>query len=43
MAMFEMEVFEKGLSDERRTELIDEIAKKIVSMGILRRGRMWRG
>jgi len=34
MAMFEMEVFEKGLSDERRTELIDEIAKKIVSMGM---------
>jgi len=30
--MFELDIFERGISDERRTELIDKIAKKIVDM-----------
>jgi hypothetical protein len=30
--MFELDIFERGITDERRTELIDKIAKKIVDM-----------
>ncbi len=30
--MFEMDIFERGVSDERRTELIDKIARKVVDM-----------
>lgn len=30
--MLEMDIFERGITDERRTELIDKIAKRVVDM-----------